>query len=122
VEEFIVCNVWPLATGISFEQVKIGVTPVLKLKVPLPRFAVTREDDEVDAKFLARVEKEARVFVGSYTCLEHEACAILPNNGHLNRVLELAGVAYGPCSTPVSTEVLKKRKVDSVGKTVPKCP
>jgi hypothetical protein len=76
------------------------VTPVSKLKVPLPRFVVAREDDEDHTKFLARVEKEARVLVGSYTCLEHEACAVLPNNGRLNRVLELAGVAYGPRPMP----------------------
>jgi hypothetical protein len=30
------------------------------------------------------------------------------------------GVAYGPRSALVSAEVLKKRKVDSIGKTVPK--
>jgi hypothetical protein len=121
-EEFIVCNVWPLAAGISFEQVKVGVTPISKLKVPLPKFAVAREDDEDNAGFLAKVEKEARVLVGSYTRPEHEACAILPNNDRLNRVLELAGVAYGPRPTPVSAEVLKKMKADSVGKTVPKRP
>jgi hypothetical protein len=122
VEEFIACNVWLLAVSISFEQVKVGVTPVSKLKVPLPRFAVAREDDEDDAKFLARVEKEARVLVGSYTRPEHEACSVLSKNGRLNRVLELAGVAYGPRSTPVSVEVLKKRKVDSIEKTIPKRP
>jgi hypothetical protein len=114
VEEFI----WPLTAGISFEQVKVGVTPVLKRKVPLPRFVVAREDDEDAAEFLARVEKEARVLVGSYTRPEHEACAALPNNGRLNRVLELTGVAYGPGPTLVSAQVLKKRKVDSIGKTV----
>jgi hypothetical protein len=41
--------------------VKVGLTPVSKLKVPLPRFAVVREDDEDNVKFLARVEKSARV-------------------------------------------------------------
>jgi hypothetical protein len=71
---------------------------------------------------LARVEKEARVLVGRYTRLEHEACATLPNNGRWNHVLELAGVAYGPHPTPISMEVLKKRKADSVEKTVPKHP
>jgi hypothetical protein len=121
-EEFIACNVWPLAAGISFERVKVGVTPISKLKVPLPKFAVAREDDEDNAGFLTRVEKEARVLVGSYTRLEHEACAILPNNDRLNCILELAGVAYGPRPTPVSVEVLKKMKADSVGKTVPKRP
>jgi hypothetical protein len=99
VEEIIACNVWPLAVGISFEQVKVGVTPVSKLKVPLPRFAVARKDDEDDAKILARVKKEARVLVGSYTCPEHEACTVLLNNGHMNRVLELTRVSYGPVKT-----------------------
>jgi hypothetical protein len=36
----------------------------------------------------------------------------------LNHVLELTGVAYGPGPTLVSVQVLKKRKVDSIGKTV----
>jgi hypothetical protein len=34
VEEFVSCGVWPLAAGVNFEQVKVGVTPVSKLKVP----------------------------------------------------------------------------------------
>jgi hypothetical protein len=80
-EEFIACNVWPLAMGISFKQVKVGMTPVSKLKVLLPRFVVAHEYDEDAAEFLARVKKEARLLVGSYTRPEHEACAILPNNG-----------------------------------------
>jgi hypothetical protein len=41
---------------------------------------------------LARVEHEDRVIVGNYTRKENEACiAGLQNNGHLNRMLELAG-------------------------------
>jgi hypothetical protein len=48
--------------------------------------------------------------VGYYTHTEHEACiASLQNNGHLNRVLKLVGVAYEPRPVPVSTEVFKKR-------------
>jgi hypothetical protein len=120
VEEFIACNIWPLATGISFEQVKVGVTPISNVKVPLSKFVVAHEVDEDDANFLARVDKEARVLVGSYTCSEHEACAVLPNNGHLNHVLEHTGVAYGPRPMPVSVEALKKRKVNSIGKTISK--
>jgi hypothetical protein len=38
--------------------------------------------------------------------------------GHLNHVLELAGVAYGPRPAPASTEALKKRKAESVEKVV----
>jgi hypothetical protein len=59
----------------------------------------------------------------SYTCTEHKACiASLPNNGRLNCVLEVAGVAYGPFPVPVSTEVLKKRKVDAAMKVPAKRP
>jgi hypothetical protein len=79
------------------------------VKVPLPRFPISHEDDEDDSKFLARVEQEARVVVGSYTCTEHKACLTgLQNNSHLNHVLELVRVAYGPRPVPISTEVLKK--------------
>jgi hypothetical protein len=28
VEKFVSCGVWPLAAGVNFEQVKVGVTPV----------------------------------------------------------------------------------------------
>jgi hypothetical protein len=116
VEEFVSCGVWPLAAGVDFEDMKVGEMLVLKLKVPLPRFPLHRKNDEDDTEFLARVEQEARVIVGSYTCTEHEACiAGLRNNGRLNHVLELV-VAYGPRQAPVSVEVLKKRKVDAVEK------
>jgi hypothetical protein len=93
------------------------LTPVSKLKVPLPRFPLCREDEEDGAHFLVRVEHEARNIVGSYMCMEHEACiASLPNTGRLNRVLEVVVVAYMPPLVPVSAEVLKKRKVDATMK------
>jgi hypothetical protein len=61
--------------------------------------------------------------VGSYTCTEHEAyIAGLQNNGRLNHVIELTGVAYGPHLKPVSMEVLKKRKVDATGRVLAKRP
>jgi hypothetical protein len=50
---------------------------VSKLKASLPRFPICREHDEDDIKFLVIVEQEARVIVGSYTCMEHEACMCL---------------------------------------------
>jgi hypothetical protein len=53
VEEFMSCGVWPLAAAVNFEQVKVGLTPISKLKVPLPRFPLSHEDD---VKFLTRVE------------------------------------------------------------------
>jgi hypothetical protein len=103
--------------------VKVCLTPISKLKVPLPRFPLSREDDVDDVMFMARVEQEAIVIVGSYTRTEHKACiAGLQNNDRLNCVLKLVGVAYGPRLVPVSAEVLKKRKADATGKVLAKCP
>jgi hypothetical protein len=105
------CDLWPLATGVGCEHVKVDLTPVSQLKVPLPRFPLSSKDEEDDAHFLARVEQEARNIIGSYTHVEHDAClASLPNNGHLNHVFEVAGVAYAPSLVHVSAEVRKKRK------------
>jgi hypothetical protein len=60
-EEFVSCGIWPLAGDVSFKHVKVGLTPVSKLKVPLPIFPLSHEDEEEDdARFLARVEQEAR--------------------------------------------------------------
>jgi hypothetical protein len=33
-EEFVSSGVWPLAADVSFKQVKVGLTPISKLKVP----------------------------------------------------------------------------------------
>ena len=53
------CGVWPSATNVSFEHVKLGFTPVSKLMVPLPRFPLSHKDEEHDTCFLVRVEQEA---------------------------------------------------------------
>jgi hypothetical protein len=123
VEEFVSCGVWPLSTGVNFEHVKIDLTSVSKLKVPLLNFPLHREDGEDDVQLLARVEQEARNIVGGYTRAEHEACiANLRNNGRLNRVLKVVEVGYGPRRVLIFTEVLKKRKADVVAKVLAKCP
>jgi hypothetical protein len=122
VEEFMSCGVWPLYAGVDFEHANVDLSPTSQLKVPLPNFPLSREDDEDDTHLLARVEREARNIVGGYTRGEHEACITsLPNNGHLNRVLEVAGVSYEPHPVPVSTEILKKRKADAATKVSTKC-
>jgi hypothetical protein len=38
VEVFISCVIWPLSAGVDFEHVKVDLTLVLQLKVPLPNF------------------------------------------------------------------------------------
>jgi hypothetical protein len=105
----------------QFEQVKVDLTPVLQLMIPLPNFPLLHEGED-DAQLLARVEQEARNIVGGYTHAEDEACiASLPNNSRLNHVLEIVGVSYGPHPMPVSTAVLKKRKVGDVAKVLGMC-
>jgi hypothetical protein len=97
VEEYLTCGMSSLSIDISFERVADGVTPVSRLKLPLPKFHAMRMHDEDDVQFLARVELEAEGIVGIYTCPEHDVCmAGQPNGGRLNRVFELAGVSYGP--------------------------
>jgi hypothetical protein len=102
-------------------------TPISKLKVPLPKFTVVHKDDnEDDVQFLARVELEAKDIVGGYTKAEHDAClAHVRNGGRLNRVFELAGVAYGPRVMPDTDEFIEavqKRKLDAIGKNPSKRP
>jgi hypothetical protein len=100
-------------SSVNFDQVSVSVTPVLRLKAPLPSFVASRKDDEDDIKFLVRVESDAKVIAGSYTRLEHDTCiAGLHNEDQLNRVLDLMGVAYGPRLVPGSnftTKTSKKR-------------
>jgi hypothetical protein len=88
--------------------------------MPLPKFVDVRKDDEDNVEFLARVELEAKGIVRSYTHPEHDSCITnLHDRGHLNRVFELAEVAYGPwpeLGTEEFTEASKKRRMDAAGK------
>jgi hypothetical protein len=122
-EEFAACGVWPLGAGVNFDQASVGVTLVSKLKVPLPNFMTSHKDD---IKFLVRVELDAKIIVGSCTRPKHDACISgLHNEGRMNRVLDLAWVAYGPRLVPGSgafTEASKKRTTYSVGKVLAKRP
>jgi hypothetical protein len=125
-EEFLVCGVYPLAANVGFDKVAVGVTPISKLKMPLPKFVAARKDDEDDVKFLARIELDAEGIVGSYTLPEHDACFIgLCNGGRLNHVFKPVGVAYRPHLVPSSDafiEASKKRKADAAGKAPVKRP
>jgi hypothetical protein len=123
VKEFMSCGIWLVSVSVDFEHVKVDLTPVSQLKVPLPNFPLSCEDGEDDVQLLVRVEQEARNIMGDYTRAEHKACiASLPNNGRLNHVLEVARVAYGPRLVPISAEVLKKRKADAAVKVSAKHP
>jgi hypothetical protein len=48
IEEFLACDVYPLAAGVSFHRVAVGVTSVSKLKIPLPKYVAARKDNEDD--------------------------------------------------------------------------
>jgi hypothetical protein len=86
-----------LSAGVSFDGITDGVTPVSRVKLPLPKFCTVRSNAEDDVQFLARVELEAKSVVAGYSHPEHDACvASLPNIGQLNHVFELAGVECGP--------------------------
>jgi hypothetical protein len=123
VEEFVSCGVWPLSIGVDFVLVKVDLTPFSQHNVPLPNFPLSHEDGEDDVQLLARVEQEDRNIMGGYTHTEYEAyIASLPNNGCLNHVLEVAGLAYGPRPVPVSIEVLKKWKAHAATKVSAKRP
>jgi hypothetical protein len=117
VEEYLSSGIYLLPAGVGLGRITDGVTPVLRLKLPLLKFHVVRKDDEDDVQFLVRVELETEGVVGSYTRLELDVCmAGLPNWGRLNHVLELVGVPYGP--RPVTgMEASEKRKMDATGKT-----
>jgi hypothetical protein len=121
VEEDLACGLYSLSAGASFERIIDGVTPILRVKLPLAKFHAVRSDDEDDVQFLARVELEAESVVGGYSRPEQDACvASLPNGGCLNQVFELAGVAYGPRPEPgteAHVEASKKRKTNAYSKT-----
>jgi hypothetical protein len=124
-EEYLSCDQYPLSASFSFEEVHDGVAPVSKLRVPLLEFHITCSKEEDEAKFSARLELEAENVMGSYGHTEHETCVkALPNEGRLNRVFEVVGIAYGPRPQPgtkASVEALKKRKIDGYYKVIGKC-
>jgi hypothetical protein len=99
VEEFVACGMHPLAIVVGFDKVATLMTPASRLRVPLPKYEAVHKDDEDNVQFLARVELEAEGIMGSCTRLEHDAC-VVNNRGSLNRVFELAEVAYGPQPEP----------------------
>jgi hypothetical protein len=121
-EEFLACGVYLLAANVGFDRVAVGVTSILKLKMPLLKFVAARKDDDDDVKFFARNELDSEGIMGSYTRPEHDICiAGLRNGGHLNPVFELARVAYKPRPVPGS-DASKKRKADATRKASVKHP
>jgi hypothetical protein len=93
VEEYVACGMHLLSAGVSFRRITDGVTLVLRVRLPLPKFRAMRRDGEDDIQVLV----EAESVIGSYSHSEHDVCVeIVSNEGRLNCVFELVGVVYGP--------------------------
>jgi hypothetical protein len=90
VEEYVVCKMYPLAIVFGFKSVPLGMTPVSKVKTPLPLFVVRSVATEYATRVLAEVETEAEKVLGSFMPKEYDTLytANIQNDGHLNRVLE----------------------------------
>jgi hypothetical protein len=90
VEEYVVCKIYPLAAGFSFESLPLGTTPVSKVDTPLPLFVVGNVVVEYAAHVLAEVEAEAEKVLGSFGPKEYDTLCMpnILNDGRLNRVLE----------------------------------
>jgi hypothetical protein len=125
VEEYIACKVYPLAASFIFESVPLGMTPTLKVEVPLPLFVVESVSLEHANHVLAEVEMEAERVLGSFGPKEHDALGMtnILNDGRLNQVLEQMGVPYAPHPLPgskASQATIKKRNAEMSKKPVVK--
>jgi hypothetical protein len=115
IEEYVACKIYPLAASFGFETVPLGMTPVSKVKTPLPLFVVGTIAMEHADHFLAEVETEPKRVLGIFGPREYDALRVtnILNGGRLNRVLEQMGVPYFPRPQPssaASQAANKKRK------------
>jgi hypothetical protein len=125
IEEFMACKMYPLASGIGFKGVTIGMTHVSKDWTLLPVFPVGAVSTEGASCLLAEVETEAERILGSFRLKEYDALSTvnLPNGGHLNHIFEQIGLAYAPRPLPWTEAFLaakEKRKAEVSKKPVAK--
>jgi hypothetical protein len=118
---------YPLASSFSFRDVTIGTMAVSKVETPLPVFPVEPLAVEDGGRFLAKVEMDAEMILGSFGPREHDALVTekLLNGGQLNRVIEQMGIPYAPCPLPVtkaSQAVTRKWKANMLKKAAAKKP
>jgi hypothetical protein len=88
VEEFVACKMFSLAVGFGFKEVTISMTPMSKVRTPLPMFPVEPVSAEDTPRVLVEVETKAKRFLGSFGLREYDALmmAKLSNGGRLNHV------------------------------------
>jgi hypothetical protein len=73
VEEFLACKMYPLASCFSFWDVAIGMTPVLKVRTPLPLFPVEAVPTENACYVLAGIETNTVRILASSGLKEYDA-------------------------------------------------
>jgi hypothetical protein len=73
IEEFVACKMYPLASSFGFKGMTLGMTPVLKVRTPLPVFPVEAVSTENAHHILAEVEMEAEKILGSFGPKEYDA-------------------------------------------------
>jgi hypothetical protein len=121
----VACKMYHVASSFGFSVVSVGMTPVLKIRMPLPLFPVQTASMENGPRVLEELEMEAGRILGSFGPKEYDALemAKLPNGGRLNHVFEQMGLAYAPCPLP-GTEAFQatreKRKSEVSKKPIAK--
>jgi hypothetical protein len=102
IEEFLACGMYPLASGISFRDIALGMTTMSKVETSLLLFPVDAISAEGDGHFLAKVETDAKRILGNYGPKEHDVLIMekLLNGDCLNWVFEQIGVPYAPRPLP----------------------
>jgi hypothetical protein len=86
VKEYITCKMYLLAAGFGFHSVALDMTPMLKVEIPLPLFAVENIATEHANRVLVEIETEAERVLGSFGLKEYDAlgAANILNGSRLN--------------------------------------
>jgi hypothetical protein len=121
VEEFVVCKMYPLASGFGFRGMTVSTTPVSKVQTPLSVFPVGAVSMEGASRILAKEER----ILGSFKPKEYDVLSAvkLPNGGLLNHVFEQMGLAYAPRPLPgveAFRAAKEKRKTEVSKKSIAK--
>jgi hypothetical protein len=124
-EKFFACGIYPLASSFGFRDVALSTTALSNVEMSIPVFPVEAISMEDANHFLAKIEMNAEMVLGSYGPREHDACAMakLPNGVRLNQIFEQMRVPYAPRPLPGTKAfqaVMEKQKVDVSKKTATK--
>jgi hypothetical protein len=127
VQDFLACEMYPLASSFGFRDVTVGTTTVSKVKAPLPVFPIEPVSTEDAGRLLTKVETNIERTLGNFVPNKHNALATgkLLNDGRLNWVFEQMGILYTPRPLPgtkASQAATHKCKADMSKKATTKKP